>query len=262
MPWVNLKSLALNSIPNVNPSEVYVFGRQKLIDILRAAPHLTELSLHVPPKEGDIRLPENIFFISHSKLEVLRLPVQYFAANGVPLGVHLDAPGLREVTLYSLKRHAETNEASFFRNWEAPIHLILPPFQDYDVASAAELIYHYPCVETLDVEGRNIDKLFIVMHTLLNDTPPEADLPLPKLVTLQITDSDLRGETLLEFLDARLRHVRAGTPGMRAMTKVVMYESPGVSPEDWKVVNERLEEGRILNERCRNVDLSSMQQAS
>ena len=84
-------------------------------------------------------------------------------------------------------------------------------------------------------------------HTfhLLPFFPPQSEpLPLPSLSSLFLTNTDLRGESLIELLESRLRHVQAQTPGVSALTDITMYDTPGVRPSQWIKVQQLLEEGR------------------
>ena len=115
---------------------------------------------------------------------------------------------------------------------------------DGDVVLAVALARWLPNVQTLQVMGDNVDALFTFFHSVLHHIPsPSLPLPLPKLDSLFITDSDLRGETLVELLESRLRHVRGNTAGICAITDVRMYNSPAVTVAHWNRVQDLLIEG-------------------
>ena len=115
---------------------------------------------------------------------------------------------------------------------------------DDDVPLTVELTRWLPNVRSLHVTGDNVDALFTFFHSILHHIPPPSlPLPLPKLDSLFITDTDLRGETLIELLESRLRHVRGNTSGLCAITDVKMYNSPAVTVTHWSRVQELLIEG-------------------
>lgn len=262
LPWTNLRIL---SLAYTNHTIIYytVILRNILKDIFQAAPHMIDLVLvfHLKfnPNKVDLQ-PVQPISVSHSTIECVDASLTDFSFNGVLYGIQLDAPTLKKVRFRRLKRETarrrdtvvgrETvgENSSFYRPWAGPIHLVLSIESD-SIAESAELVRWFPSVQTLEIEGGKVDTLLTLMSAALDQNDPSnGPLTLPKLTKLHIENTDLRGETLLAFLDVRLRHVRAGTPEMQALTNVSMYTTPGVTAEDWKLVTERLEEGRILND--------------
>jgi hypothetical protein len=115
---------------------------------------------------------------------------------------------------------------------------------DNEVLLAVELTKWLPNVQKLQVMGDNVEALFTFFHSILHHIPPPSlPLPLPNLDSLFITDTDLRGETLIELLESRLRHVRGNTAGVCAITDIKMYNSPAVTVTHWSRVQELLIEG-------------------
>lgn len=216
--------------------------------ILRSAPYLTQLDLEFEMLGTPIQ-PTGPLSITHSKVEEITAPLNHFTENGLLFGVQLDVPALTSVELPNLIRLRKPEQETFYRMWTGPSQLKFS-IHNNEVMGAAELIRWYPNVHTLVLEKGETETFFVFMYTLLDQPeidPSTGPLPLPNLTTLRIRNTDLRGETLLVLINARIRHVRNKTPGMRALTSIEMYETPGVTPEDWKLVLEKLEEGRILN---------------
>jgi hypothetical protein len=241
LPWIALRVLTIKPFALIPPRPLS-FNHITLVDLLRAAPHLTDLVLDFTVEE-DILEPTEPQTTTHSKLESVSFHLHHCMANGWLFGVQIDAPSLRNVTLLTFK-HGTLPNATFHCMWESPTNLTLPRLEDYEVADIAELVRWYPRVNTLEVEGPNIDTLFIFMHTLLHHIPPRSEpLPLPQLTSLWITNTDVRGDTLIELVENRLRHVQAQTPNIRPITRITMYDSPGVTPLHWSRIQELLEEG-------------------
>lgn len=245
LPWIRLRKLRLRLS---DPGYSYEDSRNALISILRSAPYLIQLNFDFKINGTPVQ-PNGPLSIAHSKLEILSVPLSHFTGNGILFGVELDVPSLTSVLLRSLKRLRTAEQDTFYRLWSTPRQLDLFIY-DNDAMESAELVRWYPSVDTLIIEEGETEAFFIFMYTLLDHAeinPSTSPLPLPNLTTLRIENTDLRGETLLALINARIRHIRKNTPGMRALTSIEMYETPGVTPEDWRLVLEKLEEGRHLN---------------
>jgi hypothetical protein len=177
-------------------------------------------------------------------LTFLSLHLHHFVAGKGPFGVTLNAPSLQTLDFISLRYDASIGNEKFVSRWDDPETLSLPTMGDDDVLLAIELTKWLPNVQKLQVIGDNVDALFTFFHSLLHHIPPHSlPLPLPKLDSLFITDTDLRGETLIELLESRLRHVRGNTAGICAITDIKMYNSPTVTVAHWNKVQELLSEG-------------------
>ncbi|KIM22322.1 hypothetical protein M408DRAFT_28789 [Serendipita vermifera MAFF 305830] len=246
LPWINLQKLEVQL--SASGYTLHDPSRSILISIFRSAPYLTHLILDFkmsrPPAHAAEPLP-----ITHTKLEEISAPLNHFTQNGVLLGVQLDVPKLTSVVLCNLERSKKPELDVFNRIWTIPRKITLNSYGD-GIMAAAELVRWYPSVHTLIIERGQTEAFFIFMCTLLEKYeihPSAGPLPLPSLTTLRIRKTNLRGVTLLALINARIRHVRKNTRGMRALTSIEMYETPRVTSKDWKLVLEKLEEGRLLN---------------
>jgi hypothetical protein len=173
-----------------------------------------------------------------------------------PFGVALNAPSLYKIVFISLHCNNLTGDTPFVCQ-DQPKLLSLPIMEDDEVLLAADLSKRLPDVHTMEISGQNTDTFFVFLHTMLHHVPAVSlPHPLPKLSSLLITDTDLRGETLIELLEGRLRHVRGNTVGISAVMDVRMYNSPAVTAVHWARVKELLEEGlrtmELINEDSMN----------
>jgi hypothetical protein len=244
LPWVSLKVLTLKPLASNTTPLPLQFNRASFIKLLQAAPQLTHLTLDftIEERAQDGDEPRSA---THSNLESISFHLSHFSTNGYFFGVRLNAPSLQKVTLLTLEHQAVPADTPFHRMWESPTRLVLPRLEDFQLVDAAELVRWYPHVDTLEVNGPNVDTLFIFMHTLFHHVPPQSEpLPLPQLTTLVIMSADIRGDTLVELVENRLGHVRAQTPNVSPITSIKMYDSPGVTPSHWSRIQELLEEGR------------------
>ena len=240
LPWAALKSLTIKNVARKWISiEKISFDQGEFMNLLRATPRLTDLTLDFV---ADWSKPPATEFtlITHFSLETISLHHNHFIENGNIFGVELVAPSLRKLTLLSIKFTNVIPQESFHCMWDAPTHLVLPPFHDHNVEVVSHILRWYPNVDTLEVKGSGVDTLFIFIHSVYHHIPPPEPMPLPRLTNLLMRNTDLRGETLIELLENRLRQVQAKTLGVSQITNITMYNSPKVSPAHWNRVEQLL----------------------
>ena len=113
--------------------------------------------------------------------------------------------------------------------------------------TSIQLLHHFPNVASFTLSGPNVDKLIILINAYYHHVPPQyATLPLSRLTKVTLDGTDIQGETLIALVEQRLTQLEGGTHGVRAVLEVELYESPGVTPADWKRVTELLELGRAV----------------
>jgi hypothetical protein len=244
LPWIHLRSFTLKaciSLPGRQHPPLS-FGQEELTALLFAATELTELVLDFPVDE--ITVTEALILITHRNLMFLSLHLHHFVAGKGPFGVTLNVPSLQTLDFISLQCDASVGCEKFVSRWDDPKTLSLPVMDGNDVLLAVELTKWLPNVRNLWVMGNNVDGLFTFFHSLLHHIPPHSlPLPLPKLNSLFVADTDLRGATLIELLESRLRHVRGNTADICAITDIKMYNSPAVTVTHWNRVQQLLIEG-------------------
>jgi hypothetical protein len=70
---------------------------------------------------------------------------------------------------------------------------------------------------------------------------------VPALTTLHLENTDILGEALVGFVQAKLQHRLTGTKGVSAMERIEMYNTLGVSVAEWATIQALLGEGRVVN---------------
>jgi hypothetical protein len=245
LPWIRLRSFTLKgyaALPEDQPL-LLSFGQEALAALLFAATQLTELVLDFPADEATLT-GETSTSITHRNLAFLSLHLHHFVAGKGPFGVCLNVPSLQTLDFISLQCDISIGGEKFESSWDDPKTLSLPIMDDDDVLLAVELTKWLPNVQKLQVIGGNVEALFTFFHSLLHHLPPPSfPLPLPKLDSLFVADTGLRGETLIELLESRLRHVRGNTADVCAITDIKMYNSPAVTVAHWKRIQDLLMEG-------------------
>jgi F-box-like len=245
LPWIQLQSFTLKAyatLPGDQPPPLS-FGHEELTALLFAATELTDLVLDFSV-DGATLMEETSTSITHRNLTSFSLHLHHFVAGKGPFGVTLNAPSLQTLDFISLQCDASGGSNNFACYWDDPKTLSLPVMNGDDVLLAVELTKWLPNVQNLRVIGNNVDGLFTFFHSLLHHIPPHSlPLPLPKLNSLFVADTDLRGATLIELLESRLRHVRSNTADICAIIDIKMYNSPAVTVTHWNRVQQLLIEG-------------------
>jgi hypothetical protein len=95
------------------------------------------------------------------------------------------------------------------------------------------------------LSGANSKLLLRALHTRhIPHQPVIKPVPIPKLRTLHITDSDIDGETLLDVVSARLLLHETKPEQVCTVESIDMYDTPGVTVDYWNKIQAMLEGGR------------------
>ena len=258
IPWVALQKLVIREFSAVheeNGSGIS-FTRDDLSQLLNSAPFLENLELAFEVEETALTWDTSIS-ASHAHLKSLTVHLHHFAGGKGLFGIHLDLPALHTIEFLSIHcRLASAEDDNFIFKSKTLTKLVLPEMEDHEWQISAGLLRWLPNIQRLEMVGRNTNTLLDVARAAYQHLPPLAAPPVSQaLTTLHIENTDILGETLLEFVRAKLQHKLAGTEGVSAIECIEMYNTPGVSVTDWKTIQALLEEGRTANSTRSSAEL-------
>ncbi|KIM23214.1 hypothetical protein M408DRAFT_28121 [Serendipita vermifera MAFF 305830] len=249
-PWASLRSLKLTSFAGDEASDYLSFGAQDLRDIINAAVCLKDLELNfcIDRSAPAAQYSGDQIACSHRSLQSLSLHLHHLEEGGRAFGVHLDSPSLHHLNILSIGQAAFDDVLLQAETWQSITSLAFCAIKELDALTVTRFMRHLPNVNSIEMQGRNLDALFTLVNGFYAQVPPKyAALPLLKLNTVTMSDVDIRGETLITMLETRLAQRESGFRWISAVTEVHLYDAAYVTPEDWKRVNTLLEIGRIAS---------------
>jgi F-box-like len=248
-PWTSLTSLEIRPWVTLSgeTEETLPFGAAHLIQLLNSAPNLEELVLAFPTADGSPHTHHKIGqSLVHDSIKSLSLHLHHLERNLSLFGVHVSGPSLRHLTVLSFDCYCHC-QSDISVGWEQLTSLSLG-----NMAERAQFLWAFrflrrvPTVETLEIQGTNINRLFTLMHRI--GTPHQlAQLPLPRLTKLIMRETDIKGRTLIEWLEGRLARLEGDIVSHREVTDIDSFENPGVLRQDWERVKNLLDTGRSCN---------------
>lgn len=247
--WTSLRSLTLRPFPKTPRSspEPLQFTSSDFQDLLQAAPNLKHFEMDSIIERGRISGGVNKT-TKHLSLSSISLYLSHFGPSSGPFGVHLDAPSLTHLKILCFDRHTSTSPDLPMASWDQPTILTLYNLSERDVSPSLVLFRTLPNLYTLNLEGRNIEAALDLINALYNISQPEYSLPLLRLGQITLKNTDVRGKTLIKFIEARLLRIEQGQKEINAITDVNLYDNSGIKPGDWKRVNGLLERGQqVMN---------------
>ena len=246
-PWSSLLSLHIRPFVKSGGPNHLNFGLADLRDLLNAAPYLKNLELDFTIDiELTTALNETMDgSMEHTRLNSLSMHLHHLDIYGRPFGIPLSTPSLHSLKVLSLSRRSLSTGVSANSTWENVTSVAFSTLEEHDVPIAVSFLHQFSNLTSLDVQGPHIDKLFTLINAFYHHVPPQyATLPASKLTKVIFDGTDIQGETLIALVERRLAQLEGGIQGILAITEVDLYESPGVTPADWKRVNELLELGQ------------------
>lgn len=246
--WTLLQTLIIRDFCNSPEDSSLAFSREDFIQLLNATPSLTRLELDFKVDET-LQWWDDDVTMFHTGIKSLSIHLHHFTPEKGLFGVRLDLPGLYDLEFSSIHCSFDpTNEGRLVSAGICPTTLILPDLKRSELALAAHVLHCLPSVETLYLSGTHSNSLLIPLHPGHNHLEPTADsVPIPTLKTLHLKDCDINGQTLLGFVQARLRLNARPAVVVCAIECIRMYNVPGVSVSDWEKVRGLLGEGRVAN---------------
>jgi hypothetical protein len=243
VPWVSLQTLIIRQFCYEDRERLtgIMFTRDDFIQLLNATPSLLHLQFDFQMTEILIEWADDIYML-HSGIKHLSVHLNHFAGGKGLFGLQLNLPALCTLEFLSIHCHfAPVNEGESIYIGLNPSRLVLPALKVYETVLASHILHVLPSIQHLDLLGSYSKPLLQPLHP---GDPPAKSIPIPKLETLSITDSDVDGETLLRFVKTRLQLRGMEISGISVLKSIQMYHTPGVTLADWNNIQTMLEEGR------------------
>jgi F-box-like len=250
-PWTSLISLRLQPFASKSGKEGHLitFGALKFRELLKAAPRLKELELdfreRVQIAGPYVRLLPRT--VEHQAINSLSVHLRHFSDDMGLFGLQPNFPALQSLTILSLGPSSSfmggTEEELGSRRWDQLRLLSLYDLEIAGLERALRLFVHLPKVDTLNLTGAHVNALVSLMNALYRQVgPPSREPPLPQLARVVLRSTDIKGGTLVDMVETRLVDMRVPVTIQR-ITDVEIYDSPGVTVEEWKCIQTLLEKG-------------------
>lgn len=214
-------------------------------NLLQAAPNLEHFEMASHTTDDTASNGEDQV-ANHTSLVSLSLHLSQLVVESGPFGVQLDVPSLSHVKIISFDYDLPTGIDLPMPSWDQPTTLSLSDLTQQNASNSPALFRKLPNLNTLTLEGRNIEEILGLIISLYESPGPSSALPLLKLGQITLEGTDVLGKTLVKFIEAPLSRIEKGEKEVVAVTGVTLYDNSGVKPRDWKRVNGLLERGRLV----------------
>ncbi|KIM23213.1 hypothetical protein M408DRAFT_28120 [Serendipita vermifera MAFF 305830] len=247
-PWASLRSLKILPYACDEPANPLNFGEGELRSILNAAIHLQtlELSFALPDETVESSDVQNQEKVEHQALKSLSIHMHHIQANGHLFGARIVGPCFENLIVLSSSRARLDSAPFIIETWQNFTSVEFHEIKDHEVPTVVEFLRRLPNVTNMEVRGKNIDALINLFNVFYAHVPPKyATIPVPKLTKFIMDATDIRGKTLISFLEKRITQREGGFDWISAMTEVKLYDADYVTPGEWARVNDLLQFGRL-----------------
>lgn len=250
MPWASLKFLTIIPFSGQESSlSSMSTNSTKLRTLLEVAVFLESLKVAFT-LEGEPTNPQDISAqekAEHRNLKSLSFHIHHLDAGGHLFGLQIVAPSLRHLIILSFDHSNIIYDDPLHGICDGVTSIAFCEIQEHNVSSVAGFLRCLPNVTTINVQGQHINALFILVNAFYHALPPRYPyLPIPRLTTIAMVNTDIHGSTLIELVKLRIAQLEGKTPGIAPVAEIKLYDSELVTVEEWKQVNVLLEKGRRL----------------